>query len=257
MNEKNLLLETIVKAGQAILDLQKKEIHISLKSNSDIVTQADYLVNDILKNTLMSAYPDDGWLSEETVDNRDRLKYKRVWIVDPIDGTKEFVKRIPEFAISVALVENGVPMLAAVYNPLSKELFHAMKGEGAYLNQQRIHCQRVLSAEKFLLLASRSEEKRGEWDKFKREHEVKVVGSIAYKLALLAAGKADATFSLGPKNEWDIAAGVLLVLEAGGQVSDKQGVTFVFNQANTLVDSVIAYVPEIEEAFLKLIRYQC
>jgi myo-inositol-1(or 4)-monophosphatase len=249
-----ILLSAVRESGRAITNLHKTEVSISRKANNDIVTTADLLVNDILKKRLEAAFPDYGWLSEETVDDAQRLSCQRVWVVDPVDGTKEFAAGIPEYAISVALVENGVPVLACVFNPVTDELFHAVKSGGAWLNDQKLHCGRASADGKLLLLASRSEFQRGEWDGFRAANEVVVVGSIAYKLALVAAAKADATFSLGPKSEWDIAAGVLLVEEAGGVVTDQQGEKFNFNSKNVLVNGIIASSTEVYQRVSALIR---
>jgi myo-inositol-1(or 4)-monophosphatase len=238
-NEVAVLLQAVREAGSAIATLQSEGFSVTRKANNDLLTQADLLANDILKDKLTKAFPDDGWLSEESVDDPKRLQYKRVWVVDPIDGTKEYAHGIPEYAISVALVENGLPILACVYNPATAEFFHAVKGAGAWLGDERIRCDdrptNVLT-----LLASRSEYERGEWERFEKVSSVKVIGSIAYKLALVAAGKAHATFSLGPKSEWDIAAGVLLVTEAGGVVTDQSHSPFVFNQENVRVKGIVA-----------------
>lgn len=223
------------------------------KKNDDPVTTGDLTVNTILQEELTNKYPEIGWLSEETKDNDKRLKKERVWIVDPIDGTKEFVMQIPEFSISVALVENGFPLLGVVHNPLRKETYSAIRGKGAFLNGKPIYVKSILSPRP-KILASRSEIKRGEWEIFKTDSEVIPAGSIAYKLALVAAGEVDATFSLGPKNEWDIAAGCLIIEEAGGKASDKNGQGFVFNQKDTLVDSIVGTSAVATEQIFKLIK---
>lgn len=256
IDEIKILLPAMQEAGDAVLKLQKHEFDIATKANNDIVTKADLLVNEILHTQLLKAFPDHGWLSEESVQDPKRLSFERLFIVDPIDGTREFATGIPEYAISVAVVENGIPIAAAVYNPVTKELFHAIKDEGAWLNQQKIHCSSTRpSSPRLSLLASRSEYKRGEWTQFEAQHEVKQVGSIAYKLALIAAGKADATFSLGPKSEWDIAAGVLLVKEAGGIAVDKLGKDFQFNQSNILVNGIVATTTPLRESIFRLISF--
>jgi myo-inositol-1(or 4)-monophosphatase len=193
----------------------------------------------MLKEVLLSNFPNDGWLSEETADDMKRLRSQRIWIVDPIDGTKEFIKNIPEYAISVALVEWHEPILAAVYNPASGEIFYAIKGQGAWYNDKLINCDHSHPT-KLHILASRTEFQAGNWDTFKNNHLIQEVGSIAYKLALVAAGKANATFSLVAKNEWDIAAGTLLVREAGGMVTQLDGSPVLFNQQNTLRSGIIA-----------------
>lgn len=252
--ELQVLLAAMRAAGQSILDLQHAGFSVMQKANKDIVTQADLAANEILKNALLNAFPTDGWLSEETQDEPARLNANRVWIVDPIDGTKEFAQHIPEYAISVALVEKGEPILSAVLNPATAELFHAVKGQGAYLNEKPISCSNEMRVRP-ILLASRSEDLRGEWEVFKAEYEVRIVGSIAYKLALIAAGKADGTFSLGPKSEWDIAAGVLLVAEAKGQVSDQHQKKFIFNNKNVVVDGIIASTPRLYPNIINSIQH--
>lgn len=251
-NELNILLQAVSAAGAAVLTLSRSDLAITFKENNDIVTQGDLLVNQILKAELLNHFPDYGWLSEESVDTLLRRDAKRIWIVDPIDGTREFAKGVPEYAISVALIENEQPILAAVFNPATNELFHAKKGEGAWLNGQVINCRENASAN-LILLASRSEYRRGEWSAFEVDNEVQQIGSIAYKLGLVAAGKADATFSLGPKNEWDIAAGVLLVTEAGGIVTNQRGQPFVFNQENVLVDGIVATSQQSHAQIAKMI----
>jgi len=238
-SELTILLQAVREAGAAILEIKRTGFSIQKKSNNDVLTQADLLANDILKQRLTEAFPTYGWLSEESADSTERLACERVWIVDPIDGTKEFATGIPEYAISVALVENGEPIVAAVFNPETDELFHAVKGQGAWQGQQRIFCQ-PNPVDRFTLLASRSEFDRGEWDRFTASHQVKIVGSIAYKLGLIAAGKADATFSLGNKSEWDVAAGALLVTEAGGAVTNQIGKSLIFNQKNILINGIVA-----------------
>ena len=227
------------KAGQAIFQMAAEGFETAYKANEDPVTTADLKADSILREGLTKDFPGTGWLSEETRDDYSRLDKELVWVVDPIDGTKEFVSGIPEYAVSVALVEYGLPVLAVVYNPATEELFAAANGQGAWLNGEAINAEHTLTA-KPVLLASRSEIRRGEFEPFEPFAEIRPCGSIAYKLALVAAGMADATFSLGPKNEWDIAAGVLLVSEAGGNVTNPSGAPFTFNQRSTLVDGIVA-----------------
>lgn len=251
--EKNILLQAMYEAGEAILTLQKTDFSVKKKANNDIVTKADILANDILKTKLTRTFPEYGWLSEETEDDLMRLSKRFVWIVDPIDGTKEYAAHIPEYAISVALVENGVPILAAIFNPATNELFHAIKNHGAWLNHRKIQCSLALSFENNVLLVSRTEYQRGQWDAYQRYHRIKQAGSIAYKLARLAAGCAIATLSLGPKNEWDIAAGTLLVTEAGGIITNRHRDTLLFNRKAVKVDGIVATAPEFNDQMFDLI----
>lgn len=256
MAELSILLQAMQEAGDAIVNIQSGDMGITRKSNNDVLTKADLLADEILKKHLLGHFPDYGWLSEETLDDERRLHCKRVWIVDPIDGTKEYSQGVDEYAISVALVEKGKPILASVFNPAKKQLFHAVAGQGAWLNNKKIHCNNISTAQ-LKILASRTEYARGSWRKFTEQHQIKPVGSIAYKLALIAAGHADATLSLGPKNEWDIAAGVLLVQEAGGIVTTKNNEEFLFNQREVKVNGIVATsVPANKIIFSFIENYQ-
>ncbi len=253
MNEIEILLPVMREAGAAILAVQQGDLMITTKAHGDIVTKADLLVNDILKSRLMNQFPADGWLSEENKDDFNRLTRDRVWIVDPIDGTREFAQGLPEYAISVGLIINSVPVVASVFNPATDELFYAVKDQGAWLGKKKLHCTACTSAKELLILASRSEYERGEWNDFARYHQVQPMGSIAYKLARIAAGEAQATFSLSPRNEWDIAAGVLLVTEAGGMVTNKHREKIMFNNKETRVDGIIATSADVNGMIFDLI----
>lgn len=231
-------LSAVNAAGEAITHLQTQDYSIQYKHNRELLTQADLQANTILNEQLTYCIPQAGWLSEETQDNEKRLHCEYVWIVDPIDGTREFVQGLPEYAISVALVERGRVILGVVYNPAQKKMYHALAGQGAWCNHNRVQCS-ALSNGKLSILASRNEFERGEWTVFQDKATINPVGSIAYKLALVASGEADATFSLDNKNEWDIAAGVLLVHEAGG-ISNANPHLGGFNKKNPLVDNIIA-----------------
>src|SRR5208282_31174 len=161
----------------------------------------------------------EGWLSEETADNASRLDKSRVWVVDPLDGTREFVLGLPEFCVSIGFVENGKPVAGGIYNPATRETFLGAIDTGVLYNGKPCAPSQRTSLEDALVLASRSEVKRGDWKQFENTaFTTKAMGSVAYKLALVSAGLADVTFTLTPKNEWDVAAGAALVLSAGGFV---------------------------------------
>lgn len=201
-----VLSNCVREAGQAVFRMAKKGFETAYKENKDPITTADLEADRILKEGLLQHFPYAGWLSEETQDDLSRLNKKWVWIVDPIDGTKEYVSGIPEYTVSVALAENGWPVLAAVYNPATEEMFSAARGQGAWLNGEAIKAEHPLG-DRPILLASRTEINRGEFKAFEPFAEIHPCGSIAYKLAMIAAGRANGTFSLGSKNDWNIAAG--------------------------------------------------
>lgn len=235
-----LAMEAARAAGKVIMGYYKDEYEVRQKGEDNPVTTADLEADEILKKTLLGARPEDGWLSEETRDNSDRLSRSRVWIVDPIDGTKEFINGIPQFAISIALCVEGRGEVAVVYNPAKDEMFSAVRGEGAMLNggPTSVTDRKVISGA--TILASRSEVARGEFERFTGDYNITPIGSIAYKLALVAAGQADLTFTLTPKNEWDFAAGALLVTEAGGKVHVLGGHPQTFNCENPLIKGLVS-----------------
>ena len=224
------------------------------KSPNNPLTKADLEADKLLRNMLLAAHPDYGWLSEETVDNADRLSKKRVWVVDPIDGTKEFITGIPQFAISIGLVEDGLPIAACVHNPAAEETFLAILGQGASCNHQPITTTSNDQLSGASCLASRSETKRGDWDSFQHEFKLTTMGSIAYKLSMVAAGKYDMTFTLTPKNEWDFCAGELLVREAGGKVTHKDGSHCTFNNKNSRVRSLLASNGKLHDSLLQRLQ---
>lgn len=220
------------------------------KGRNNPLTRADVEADHLLRQTLLGGRPEYGWLSEETADSPERLDRQRVWIVDPMDGTKEFIRGLPEFAVSIALVDAGRPVAACVYNPASRELFTAIQGGGTRLNGQPVQVSRQAELHGASALSSHSETKRGEWERFTRELRITPMGSIAYKLARVAAGHFDLTFTLTPKNEWDYCAGTLLVQEAGGTVTHKEGQPCQFNQKNPRVLSVLACNGQLHNALL-------
>jgi len=224
------------------------------KAHDSPVTEADVEANQCIHAAVRAAFPTDGWLSEETRDSDERLGKTRVWVVDPLDGTKEFIHHIPEFCVCIGLVEAGVPVLGVEYNPVREELFAGARGGGVTLNGApvRVSTQPDLAVAR--ILTSRSETERGEWEEFRTELRLELTGSVAYKLALIAAGRGDATFSLTPKNEWDICAGAALLTEAGGRITDRHGQPLRFNQRVTRLPGIIASNDALYAPIVELLR---
>ena len=193
------------------------EIAAEYKAGHDPVTEADRTLDAVLRENLLRT--GEGWLSEETADDRSRLSCSQVWVVDPIDGTREFVAGIPEFCVSIAMVDRGRPIAGGICNPATHEVFLGSVDSGITYNGEAARVSQRSTLSGALVLASRSEEKRGEWKVFREApFEVQATGSVAYKLARVAAGLADATFTLTPKHIWDVAGGTALVESAGGSV---------------------------------------
>src|SRR5450631_1965529 len=230
-------------------------IETEYKVGHDPVTEADRAVDDILRKTLLR--PGEGWLSEETVDDFTRLDKSRVWVVDPLDGTREFVEGIPEFCVSIAMVENGRPVAGGICNPATKEVFLGSLDSGLTYNGTPAQASQRKDLEGAVILASRSETKRGEWKQFENApFKVRPMGSVAYKLALVSAGLADATFTLTPKNEWDIAAGAALVESAGGFVRTLENQALVCNHRSPLLSGLIAGGPLLRNQLRELLSAQ-
>jgi myo-inositol-1(or 4)-monophosphatase len=234
--------EALEAAVSAISPFIPGETKVDFKQGDDPVTEADKVANGVLRAILVRN--GEGWLSEESADDLTRLKKTRVWVVDPIDGTREFVAGIPEWCISIGLIEKGQTIAGGICNPATGETFLGSPGCGVIYNGERtcVSQRKTLSGAK--VLASRSEVKRGEWDRFRNgPFAIRPMGSVAYKLALVAAGLADATWTLSPKHEWDVAAGIALVNAAGGSAQEL-GTSFLrFNNRNCLLPNLVAGGP--------------
>ena len=183
------------------------------------------------------------------MDSPDRLDRERVWIVDPLDGTREFVDGIPEWCISVGLVENGRPVAGGIYSPPVDLLVVGSVETGVTRNGEATGMTGRGTLEGARILASRSEWKRGEWDRYDGSFEVIPCGSVAYKLAQVAAGMADGTWTLVPKHEWDVAAGAALMIAAGGTLQHADGTEPKWNQARPKLPNFLAARESLLEEF--------
>ena len=155
-------------AGKILIKyLNVDDQNIEYKSEDSPVTIADHKADRYLSNFIGGEFPHDGWLSEETVDTKERLDKKRTWIIDPLDGTKEYIKKLPEFSISIALVENNIPVIGVIYNPISEELFYAEKNKGAFLNGMQIKISDKKDIKNASLIVSRSEYGNNLWNNYK------------------------------------------------------------------------------------------
>lgn len=215
-----------------------------LKSRDNPVTAADLEANAAICARLRAEYPRDAILSEETADRPERLAAERIWIVDPLDGTKEFVEGVPQFAVSVALAAGGRPVAGCVHDPSSGESFWAGAGLGAHLGVRRLSVSQEARLEKSVVLSSRTEMSRGQVEPFRGFFaRIEPVGSVALKLAWIAAARADLWISAAPKSEWDVCAGDLLVREAGGEFDQVGRGARRYNQADVVLEPLLAAGP--------------
>ncbi len=237
-----LLIEAAKRAG----DIAKSHFGQSPEvwdkaDNAGPVTAADLAVNAMLHDMLRAARPDYGWLSEEDEDSTARQSAERVFVIDPIDGTRAFIEGGKDWGHSIAVVENGNPIAAAVAMPMRDQIYSAGLGAGAYLNDETINVSAETDPAKTAVLTAKPNLFPEHWTggtppPFKRTFR----SSLAYRMALAACGRFDAMLTLRPTWEWDIAAGTLLVTEAGGTVTDHTGATLRFNNGHPQVQSVLA-----------------
>jgi len=228
-------------------------IETEYKIGHDPVTEADRVVDAVLRQSLLR--DGEGWLSEESVDDVSRLSKSRVWVVDPLDGTREFVAGIPEFCVSIGFVEDGRPVAGGICNPATNESILGSIDSGVSYNGKPVHPSQRTTLHGSLILASRSEVKRGEWQQFQGgDYQIRPMGSVAYKLGLVAAGRADVTFTLTPKNEWDVAAGAALVASAGGFVATLDNTSLRCNSRNPLLTGLMACGPFLKDELLSALR---
>ena len=228
-------------------------IETEYKIGHDPVTEADRALDAVLRENLLR--DGEGWLSEESVDDVSRLSKKHVWVVDPLDGTREFVAGIPEFCVSIGFVEDGRPIAGGICNPATDETIIGAIDSGVLYNGKPARPSERKTLPGSLILASRSEVKRGEWQQFQSgEYDIRPMGSVAYKLGLVAAGRADITFTLTPKNEWDVAAGAALVQSAGGFVATLDNTPLRCNNRNPLLTGLMASGPLLREPLLAALR---
>ena len=225
------------------------------KGKGEPVTEADLAVNRYLQEILTAARPDYGWLSEESVDNEERKSARRTFVVDPIDGTIAFLKGRPHFTHSIAVVEDGRPTSAVVLNPITRECFSAAVGRGAALDGERIHASKQDAIEGCRMLAPKAlfehpgwlNTPYGPWPPMQIEQR----NSIAYRLALVGAGLFDAAVTLSSKRDWDMAAGDLIVQEAGGRMTDHCGRILRYNGDVPIQRSMVAAGPMLHPLLIE------
>ena len=224
------LRRAVAAAGELALSHFRARGAHWFKGPGQIVTAADLEVDRLLHESLIGAFPDDAWLSEEGADDGTRLRHHRVWVVDPIDGTHAFANGLPEFAISIALLRHSAPVLGVVFNPATGECFEAERACGAWCGGVRLRVSTHDVLQGARLLSSRTEMRRRHWPALMPEADFTDLSSLAYKLALVAAGRFDGLISRRASHDWDLAAAQLLITEAGGWLTGAGGAALVLNQ---------------------------
>ena len=255
--EKNYIaiaFDAISKAGKIALSFEKEKIHFWNKSVGQPVTHADIEINLFLKKFFEKHTPEFGWLSEESEDDKSRFTKKSFWCVDPIDGTRSYINKRPEYVISIALVSNSTPIFGLIFNPKTNEMFSAEKNFGAFCNKKKIKVSDNIDLNSCKVAISNSELKNIEKILFFKNLKILSMGSIAYKIALVAKGQVDIALSFTKKSDWDLAAASLILEEAGGLISDIENEKINYNTNELNISSVFAANPRIHRRLLNEIK---
>ena len=233
------------RAGAEVARMRAEGLRYGRKEGYELVSEADIRAAEILHEALTGAFPDDGWLSEEHRDTAERLDRERVWVVDPIDGTREYLQGRPEYAISVGLAVRGRPALGVVHNPATDELHAAVCPDPPPEPAPDADRDR-----EYVALVARGEDMLGEVPPLPGRARTRAVGSVAYRLALAAAGKGDVVVTWYARQEWDVAAGAALCLARGLAVTDVLGEPLAFNQPRPIVRGLLAAEPGLHARIL-------
>ena len=241
MRDLDLLINAARSAGEIASGYFNASPEVWEKSGGQgPVTEADLHVNRQLEADLKTARPDYGWLSEETEDGDARLKTDRQFIIDPIDGTRAFIEGSKDWAHSIAIAENGIPVAAVIYLPMRDLLYVAEIGKGATCNEAPLSATKDKPIDTATVLSSKPNMDSKYWSApvppFKRTFR----SSLAYRLALVGQGRFDGMLTLRPTWEWDVAAGALIVTEAGGAASDQKGLPAMFNNPHPQINGMVA-----------------
>ncbi len=224
-HDRDLIRDAARAAGEVLAGLFERGARSWEKSKNNPVTEADLASEKALEAVLRTARPDYGWLSEESPDDGSRLTARRSFVIDPMDGTRAFIKRRPHFTVSIGVVEAGRLIAGAIYNPLTDEMFDAAFGAGAALNGKPISVTGQSGLDGAKLLGDphifRSLAAEGA--------TLESRNSIAYRIALVACGQFDGAVSPRPKSDWDLAAADIVIHEAGGLLTDRNGLPYRYN----------------------------
>ena len=247
----DLIRHAATVAGEQAVAMRAAGLVTMYKADKSPVTDADLAVDLWLREHLSAARPAYGWLSEETVDDPSRLDCERVFIVDPIDGTRAYVKGKPWWGVSIAIVEAGRPLVGVVRAPDRDETFEAEADRGARLNGAPIHGSSTAVLEDCRLLADAPMMTHPAWKRPWPPMRMENRNSIAYRLCSVASGDVDAMLALSPKSEWDMAAGDLIAVEAGCVVTDHKGRSLAYNRVKPTAPSLVCAGPALHRLILE------
>lgn len=250
-----LITETAREAGLLAVELREAGLETAYKAGDSPVTNADLATDALIKARLTSARPDYGWLSEETPDDPARRAGRRLFVVDPIDGTRAFIKGRPWWAVSIAVIDDGRPTVGVVYAPDLDELFQATAGEGATLNGEPIRAGDCETIEGCGMVGDARMFAHPSWPAPWPDMRIEARNSTAYRMCVIASGAFDATLALVPKFDWDLAAADLIAREAGAYVGDHLGRPFVYNGVKPAQPSLVCAAPRLAPLILERVRH--
>ena len=250
-----LILDAAREAGALAARMRKAGLKIEYKAGNSPVTDADLAADALLTERLRPARPDYGWLSEETADNPERLAMRRLFVVDPIDGTRAFMKDRPWWSVCIAVVEDGRPTAAVVFAPDVDELYAATAGGGATLNGKPIHASDCAQVEACGMIGDLRMFEHPAWPIPWPAMRIEARNSTAYRMCLVASGAFDATVAMAPKSDWDLAAADLIASEAGAFVGDHLGRPYRYNGANPQQASLVCAAPRLAPLILNRVGH--
>ena len=251
-SDARLLIDTVREAGELGRSLSQKTLQRWTKPDGSQVTEGDLAINDLIEKRLRPARPGYGWLSEETPDDHARMARHRLWIIDPIDGTRAFIEGRTEWCVAVALIEHGRPVMGAVFRPMEEEFYTAIAGQGASLNGEALSATDSHSLEGASIAGNRKALSTLAHTGISAD----VTGALPLqlRLAFVAAGRLDGAVSAGKRNDWDLAAGELLVIEAGGAVSGTSGEGYIYNRPEPWQQGLVAAGAKRHAALVRQLR---
>jgi myo-inositol-1(or 4)-monophosphatase len=255
IDDLSLITEAAHAAGALARDMRRKGLTVEYKDDRSPITDADMATDALLTRQLRAARPDYGWLSEETADATHRLDCRRIFVVDPIDGTRAFLNDRPWWSVAIAIVEDGVAVAGVVYAPEFEETYVATAGGGARLNGQPIQPSAALLLEDCRMAGDPAMFKHPAWPQPWPAMRVEARNSTAYRMCLVASGDFDAAVAPVRKSDWDVAAGDLIAREAGCFVGDHRGEAFRYNRPRPSQASLICATPALAPLILDRVRH--
>lgn len=255
-DDAKLVRSVTEEAGRVALSYFSRDVKTWDKSPNNPVSEADLAVDEFLRTTLMQNRTGYGWLSEETEDHPERLRCGRLWVVDPIDGTRSFLEAGDDWGISVALVQDQRPIIAAFYAPAKDAFYFARRGQGATKNGKAISVssQGDIAAARMMGDPAAFKAKKLWPVPWPDTMHTEQANSIALRICQIADGQFDCCVTLRPKNDWDVAAADLIIEEAGGQLTTGTGRGLLFNRKKPLHDHIVASCPPLRGPIMERVE---